>query len=143
MKKSVLLLSVILITFSTIFAQAKGADSGRKIKKKPQITFEVTEHDFGTVDQGSDVSFDFMYKNTGKSDLIITNVKKSCGCTIPEWSKAPLKKKKIDMIHVKYDSKRLGVFRKTVTVQSNAENSSVILIIKGKVVKKKEDGSDL
>ncbi len=137
MKKTILILSVILISLSSIYAQVEGVKENKKVKK-PQITFEVTEHDFGTMKQGSDVSFDFIYKNTGKSDLIIQNVKKSCGCTTPEWSKAPLKKKKKDIIHVKYDSKRIGSFHKTVTIYSNAENSSVVLTIKGKIEQEKK-----
>jgi len=135
MKKTILILSVILISLSSTFAQTENGKKAKKVKKA-QITFEVTEHDFGTMEQGSDVSFDFVYKNTGKADLMIQNVKKSCGCTTPEWSKAPLKKKKTEAIHVKYDSNRLGSFHKTITIYSNAENSPVVLTIKGQIKKK-------
>ena len=68
--------------------------------------------------------------------LIITNVKSSCGCTVPSYPKEPVKKSKKEKIHVKYDTKRIGNFNKTITVYSNAKNSPVKLHIKGEVVKK-------
>ena len=102
------------------------------------MTFEFTEHDYGILEQGADASYEFVYKNTGKVPLIITKVKSSCGCTTPTWSKEPLKRGKKEVLLVKYDSKRLGFINKSVTVYSNAENSPVVISIKGKIIQKKK-----
>ena len=107
-------------------------------KKAPEITFQKTEYDFGTIAYGSDAICEFVYKNTGKSPLILTNVRSSCGCTIPSWTKTPVKKKKSDKIIVKYNTHRMGKFHKTVTITSNAKNSPIVLTITGKVVSVKE-----
>ena len=127
----VALLSIVLIA-STSLAQNKPN------KKTPEITFQKTEYDFGTIAYGSDATCEFIYKNTGKSPLILTNVHSSCGCTIPSWSKTPLKKKKSDKVTVKYNTHRMGKFHKTITITSNAKNSPIVLTITGKVVSIKE-----
>lgn len=128
--KKVLIMSVILLLGMTkIFAQTEEIDS----TKLPEMIFEVTEHDFGTIKKGDPCVFDFVFKNTGKSDLVITNVRSSCGCTTPTYTKEPVKKKETGSISVKYDSNRVGSFHKTVTITSNATNSPVVISIKGKV----------
>ena len=53
----------------------------------PVITFTEVEHDFGSIVEGETVSFNFKFKNTGKSDLVITEVSTSCGCTVPSYPK--------------------------------------------------------
>ena len=56
----------------------------------PEITFEETEHDFGTIDQGTAVDHTFKFTNTGKAPLVITNATSSCGCTVPTWTREPI-----------------------------------------------------
>ncbi len=133
--KNITVLTILLfaITFSS-FAQEKDINS----KKSPEITFEKVIIDYGVITQGSDGTREFVYKNTGKLPLILTNVKSSCGCTVPSWSKTPLNKKKTDKIKVKYNTHKIGNFQKTVTIISNAKNSPVRLTIKGKVIKKED-----
>ena len=99
----------------------------------PEATFEVTSHDFGTLQKGDDCTFDFKFKNTGKEPLILANCQASCGCTTPACPKEPIGPGSSGAIKVKYDSNRVGVFTKTVTVTSNAKNSPVTLTIKGKI----------
>jgi len=125
------LLCVVLLT-STVFAQDKSVNKSNK--KAPEITFKNTEYDFGTIPYGAEATYDFVFKNTGKSPLILTNVRSSCGCTIPSWTKLPIPKKKTDKISVKYNTHRMGNFHKTITVISNAKNSPIVLTITGKVV---------
>ena len=128
----IVLLSIVLVT-STSLAQDK-----RTNKKAPEITFQKIEYDFGTIAYGSDATCEFVFKNTGKSPLILTKVRSSCGCTIPSWPKTPIKKKKTDKVTVKYNTHRMGRFHKTITVTSNAKNSPIVLTITGKVVSIKE-----
>ncbi len=98
-----------------------------------EMTFKYTDHNFGTVMSGSDVSYDFEFINTGKEPIVINNVSTSCGCTTPSWPREPIPSKGRAIIKVKYDSNRIGNFSKTVTVYSNSKNSPVVLSIKGSV----------
>ncbi len=135
--KTLKLLIVFFISLTlTGYSQNTAKPEKKDNKKAPEITFESNFYDYGIIQQGSDGIHEFVFKNTGKSPLILTNVKSSCGCTVPTWPKTPIKKKKKSAIKVKYNTHRIGNFQKTVTVFSNAKNSPVRLTIKGKVVKK-------
>jgi hypothetical protein len=104
-----------------------------KIVAGAGIQFETTEHDFGTIPEKGDGTFAFVFKNTGKEPLILKNVRSSCGCTIPEWPKEPIKKGDKGTIKVSYNTRITGSFHKEITVYSNAEGDPVVLLIKGKV----------
>lgn len=97
------------------------------------IKFDDQVHDFGKIPYAGDGTHVFVFTNTGKSPLLLTNVRATCGCTIPEWNREPIAPGKSDKITVKYDTRRTGPFTKTVTVQSNASNSTLQLTIKGEV----------
>ncbi|MBT8286775.1 MAG: DUF1573 domain-containing protein, partial [Bacteroidia bacterium] len=57
----------------------------------PVLAFDKSEHDFGEIENGTPVETVFSYTNTGKSPLVITDIKSTCGCTVPQdWSKEPL-----------------------------------------------------
>ena len=103
------------------------------LAEKAEMTFKYTDHNFGTVANGSDVSYEFEFINTGKEPLVINNVSTSCGCTTPSWPREPIPSKGRATIKVRYDSNRIGNFSKTITVYSNAKNSPVVLSIKGSV----------
>jgi hypothetical protein len=100
----------------------------------PAIEFQDTEHDFGTIQQGGDGSFDFVFTNTGVEPLVLSNVRSSCGCTIPSWPHEPIPAKGKEAIKVKYDTQRIGKFNKTITVTSNAGEEPIILKISGEVI---------
>ena len=101
----------------------------------PIIEFDKDIHDFGRIIQGEKVSYNFKFTNTGKSDLIITKVTSSCGCTVGDFSRKPIKPGESDKIEVKFDSEnRRGIQNKTVTVLSNAQPSTFTLRIKAQVV---------
>jgi len=103
------------------------------LAEKAEMTFKYTDHNFGNVESGSDVSYDFEFINTGKEPLLINNVSTSCGCTTPSWPREPIPSKGRATIKVRYDSNRIGNFSKTITVYSNSTNSPVVLSIKGSV----------
>lgn len=100
-----------------------------------KITFEETKHDFGAFKEAAGVQTTiFKFKNTGTAPLILNNVRASCGCTTPKWTRDPIAPNGSGEITVSYDPKnRPGVFTKTVTVSSNAENATVVLTISGSV----------
>ncbi len=111
MKKIVLLLCFTLISVA-VFAQ-KGA----------QIAFKDTTIDYGKIAYGSDGVRVFEFTNTGDAPLVITKVKSSCGCTVPTKPEGAIAPGKTGVISIKYDTKRPGFIRKTITVNSNATNA--------------------
>ena len=138
MKKALLSFGILL--FMTTVAGAQG----RAVTGGPEITFEKTVHDFGTVMQHEDAIYEFKYTNTGNEPLVLTNVRGSCSCTVPSWPKEPLLPGKSNTIKVKYDSKRVGPINKSVNISSNATGSfTKIIRIKGtvKAAPKEEDNT--
>ena len=128
MKKSINFGIAFLLILSVGCSQTSESGLNAEMTFKEDPTF-----DFGKIKQNSEGVHVFEFKNTGKDPLIITNVKSSCGCTVPTYPNEPVKKGDKGVISVKYDTKRIGVFNKTITVYSNAKNSPVKLYIKGEV----------
>lgn len=111
--------------------QAQNLD---KVKKTASIDFETEVLDYGTIEQNSNGVRIFTFTNNGKAPLIISQVKTSCGCTVPTYSKEAILPGKEGEIKIKYDTKRMGSFTKTITVHSNAFQSIKNLKIKGTIV---------
>ena len=102
--------------------------------KYPTITFEHEEHDFGTIQQGDKVVYDFKFKNTGEADLTITSARGSCGCTVPEYPKTPITIGKTGNIKVSFDSTgKHGATSKTVMLLCNTKEGNKILTIKANI----------
>lgn len=108
-----------------------------KIKGKPEFDAQETIYDFGEVTEGTKVTHDFIFTNTGEAPLIITNVETPCDCTSPYWPKNPVMPGKSDTIKVEFDSKgKAGVFHKIIKVHTNLPVASKQqLEIKGVVEK--------
>lgn len=84
------------------------------------MTFDKTVHDFGTIQDGTPVETVFSYTNTGKSPLVITDIKSTCGCTVPrDWSREPLSPGESSQFTVKFNGKGVNKTSKTVTVTAN------------------------
>ena len=130
MKKTMNLMLAVLMLFTVACSQNEDGKNKSEMTFKEDLTF-----DYGKIQQYSDGVHEFEFKNTGSDALIVTNVKSSCGCTVPSYPKEPVKEKGKEKIHVKYDTKRVGTFNKTITVYSNAKNSPIKLHIKGEVIK--------
>lgn len=97
-----------------------------------------TGHNFDKVPQGIPVKHQFTVKNTGTEPLVIEDVKKTCGCTVTEWTKEPIMPGETGTVTAQYNAARMGHFRKDVTIISNASNSPVKLFLEGTVVNKSE-----
>jgi len=108
-------------------------------QKKAKIEFKSETIDYGEIMKGSDGVRVFEFTNTGDAPLVIEDVKSSCGCTVPKKPEEPVMPGKTGKIEVKYDTKRVGPIRKTVTVYSNAEEPTKALKIKGLV---KDEAND-
>ncbi|WP_299888724.1 DUF1573 domain-containing protein [uncultured Lacinutrix sp.] len=98
--------------------------------KYPVIEFNKMEHDFGEIINGTPVETVFTYKNTGESALVITDVKSTCGCTIPkDWSREPLAPGAEGKFTVKFNGKGNNKVSKAITVTSNTKNTKDVVKI--------------
>jgi len=127
MKRGILLLFVGLV--------ALGVNAQEKTAK---IEFKSETIDYGEIAKGSDGVRVFEFTNMGEAPLVISDVKSSCGCTIPKKPDAPVMPGETGEIQVKYDTNRVGPIRKAITVTSNADTPTKVLKIKGTV---KADGA--
>ena len=134
MKKIILSLSILLASVVVINAQTADGATPIQNENAAVISFEEEVVDYGTVEQGADGVREFVFTNTGKSPLIISNAVGSCGCTVPTWPKEPIKPGQKAAIKVKYDTKRIGAINKSITITSNATENTKIIRIKGTVV---------
>lgn len=102
--------------------------------KFPILEFDKTEHDFGDIEKGKEVETVFSYKNTGNAPLVITDIKSSCGCTVPEnWSKEPLAPGESNQFTVKYDGAGPNKISKSITVTANTEKGNEVVRISAMV----------
>ena len=116
--------------------KAKSRDLEIK-KGTASITVEKSEYDFGTVNEGDVVSKTFLVTNSGKIDLVITDAKVTCGCTVPAWPKAPIKPGETKEVKVKFNtSGKRNRQRKDITLITNTESGREILTLKGMVTPK-------
>lgn len=112
--------------------------SGSSAAKIPVFTFQDTVHDFGKIVEGEIVSYAFRFKNTGNGDLLIRAANGSCGCTVPEWPKDPIKPGGTGVINVTFNSEgREGIQSKTVTLIANTMPNTALLTISAEVLKAK------
>ena len=101
----------------------------------PEIEMLETSFDFGEMQQGESVTHDFVLKNIGDADLIISAAKGSCGCTVPEWPKAPIAQGEEATIKVTFNSAgKSGKQSKTVTLVTNAIPNTKVLTINGNII---------
>ncbi|MDR2495633.1 MAG: DUF1573 domain-containing protein [Tannerellaceae bacterium] len=112
-----------------------------RAQRKAEISAISYTYDFGIIpetDEGA--AHTFRITNTGTAALVVGNVSASCGCTLPEWTKAPIEPGDTGEVRVSYLSKgRPGPFYKSVIVHSNAARGRLTLYIKGTVAGRKPE----
>jgi len=133
MKKNLLVLLVALFSLS-VYAQEKEAT----------ISWDKTEHDFGNFKEEDGVqTATFEFTNTGSTPLFVTNVRSSCGCTTPDWTKDPVQPGEKGYVKAAYNPRnRPGRFNKAVTVTTNTTPPSTVLRIKGDVTPREKGIED-
>lgn len=111
-------------------AELAHAESG----KLPVVKFESLDHDFGTIKQGDKVEHTYKFTNAGTADLVLSDAKASCGCTVPDWTKTPVKPGESGEVHVVFNSAgKSGDVQKTVTLTMNTEKGTETLNFKAKI----------
>ena len=127
-----------LILFIGLLAIAGNSQEKLDNKKvddnAPIFKFESEVVNYGDIARNSDGVKVLKFTNVGKSPIIITNVKGSCGCTVPTSPKEPIMPGEEGEIQIKYATNRIGPFSKTVTITSNALRSNIVIPVKGKVL---------
>jgi len=133
MKKIAFMMALMIMGTLLVSAQTEPEPAAVN-PNAPEISFDKTVHDYGTIYQNGDGTCEFAFTNTGKEPLVLSTVRSSCGCTVPQWTREPILPGQAGTIKVKYDTKRMGAINKHITVLSNAKTPSVVLRIKGSVV---------
>jgi hypothetical protein len=130
--KKLLLLPVFALTVLVANAQAP-TTSGVERQNGPVMKFDEMEYNFGTIKQGESVTHEFRFKNTGKEPLLINNAVGSCGCTVPDYPKEPIKPNTSGVIKVTFNSAgKSGPQDKTVTITYDTDKT-IVLHMKGTV----------
>ena len=106
----------------------------------PIMTFNEIKHDFGKITEGEKISYSFVFKNTGGSDLVVSSAHGSCGCTIPSFPKEPVKPGQDSKIDVVFDSSdKSGLVEKTVTIVTNCNPSTKVITFTATITAADED----
>ena len=117
------LLTLLVLCLGVFTASAQG----------PKMVFENNEIDYGTIAQNSDPLRVFKFTNKGNQPLVIKHAQGSCGCTVPSYPKTPIGPGESGTIEVRYDTKRVGPFQKTIELTTNESELKHTLRVKGKV----------
>lgn len=104
--------------------------------QKAEFKFNEEKHDFGSIPQGVPVTTIFEFTNIGKEPLILTEVRPTCGCTIADFTKTPVKSGEKGFIKITYNAAAPNAFTKVIIVTSNAKTPQKNLIIIGQVIPK-------
>lgn len=107
--------------------------------KMATVKFDRTTYDFGNVDEGKTVNYEYTFSNLGKSNLIIRKVNTSCGCTSVAPSGTVIKSGDSGSIKIAFATSGYANRQsKTITVLTNdPKNPSIILRLTGNVIPKK------
>lgn len=114
------------------------AKNVKKVQDYPKMEIEGNgEFDFGVINEGDKVEHIFKFKNLGKTDLLVVHAQASCGCTVPEWTKQPIKPGEFGEIKIVFNSTgKPGEQRKTVTLTTNTESGHELINFKANVTPK-------
>lgn len=129
-------ISLLALAFSTMSFTSitPVGDPVVKTATATPVIWKAETIEIGEIPQGKPKAIEFTFKNTGKSDVIITNVKAACGCTATDYTKTPIKPGETAYVKATYNAAAKGAFSKTVTVTTNADANPKVLTFKGTVI---------
>ena len=110
-------------------------DAKKGLQDSKVIVVDREVHDFGTIgEDAGNVSATFVVTNNTNAPIVLTNVRASCGCTTPSWTKEPIEPGKTGTVTATYSPKgRPGPFEKTVTITTTGDPERLVVRIKGTV----------
>jgi PBP1b-binding outer membrane lipoprotein LpoB len=110
------------------------ADTPLDTNNIAKITLEETDFNFGSVTEGDVVKHTYKFKNVGNQTLLITDIRTTCGCTVPTWNKSPIAAGASDQVEVKFDTKgKANEQVKKITIIANTFPAETELILRGMV----------
>jgi hypothetical protein len=138
------LLIISVISISLFFSCNNKSENNSEIStdlvtsgKFAEIKFDEYEHNFGDVIEGETVTHYFYFTNIGEVDLVISQANASCGCTVPEFTKDPVKPGGKGKLKVSFKSEgRSGSQSKSVNITSNSKEPFTELKIYSNVISK-------
>ncbi len=129
-------ISITLIFTFILASFSFGQETEEQLGPKTTIEFDEKVFDWGTITQGDRVTYLFKFTNTGNEPLIIKNAKGSCGCTVPQWPKAPIAPGEKGEIKVVFNSKgKMGKQSKRVTITANTDPGMTYINVTGNIIK--------
>jgi len=131
MQKVKIIISILLVSaFLLAFNIHKENDQ----RVTSSIEWIKTEHNFGRIKQNIPVTAAFEFKNPSMAPLVIISVEPQCGCTVADYPKEPVTYRKKGVVSISFDARNSGYFQKSIIVNTNSEQGSTTLVIKGEVV---------
>jgi uncharacterized protein DUF1573 len=131
-----------IILFVTAIVCASGLQSFTTMPEKTSaignkgeaVVWKAETVDSGEISQGTPKTFEFEFTNSGKSPIVITSAKASCGCTVADYTKEPIAPGKSAKVTATYNASAKGPFTKTITVTTTENETPKVLTIKGTVI---------
>ena len=134
MKSKRIQLIVLLLGILGFSYALANTDPDEKKETKASIEWGKTTFDFGQIVKNSPATAEFEFKNKSMVPLVINSVRPTCGCTVADYPKEPVQPGKSATITVKYNTRSIGHFSKSIIVKTNASEGETRLIIKGEVI---------
>jgi hypothetical protein len=122
---------LLFIGISLLFGQPGNPDTPEKTVPE----WKQTKHDFGEIEYNKPVKAEFIFKNPTLDPILVSSVKASCGCTVADYPKNPVKPGESAKVTVTYNARNVGRFKKSVRVDFNKTGTTTTLFVEG-IVKK-------
>ena len=129
----ILALTLALGLTSATFAQ-QAANAPAKVNIVSPLKWKADLIEVGEIPQNTPKPIEFEFTNNGKTDIVITNVKPTCGCTVADYTKTPIKPGEKGKVNATFNAAAKGAFTKTITVTTSAEETPKSLTFKGTVI---------
>ena len=109
-------------------------NNNKSMSNLPNIKFSNLSLNFGNIEKGRIISRYITFKNDGSRDLVISNVKSSCGCTVAQWPKNPIGPNQTDSLLIDLNTSSLnGKVMQTVTIISNSSPNTKVITINAQI----------
>ena len=131
MKQIVYIQSVIISIFLMLSCSGNTTQKSNNLEEdsalfETSIEFKETSVNFGKLKAGEVVSHRFLFTNTGKHNLKISNVDAACGCTAPSFTNTIVKPGEQGYVDVVFNSQgrsgnqslSIRVYANTIPVQT-------------------------